>query len=142
MKLISPLIATVLLVILTVGIALALWFYLNTYIGTQTSQIPTICQANVQFEGKYNFSLLTFKINHIAGEKVRNVTLNLVCSSPSNQTKIFLKEEFTAGEIISNKTEFICNSIDDLAISISGICNDRMGTLYECSGKRCNIKLE
>ncbi|MFH7903652.1 MAG: archaellin/type IV pilin N-terminal domain-containing protein [Candidatus Aenigmatarchaeota archaeon] len=139
MKGVSPLIATVILIVITVGVGFGLWLYINSYISSQTSNIPKICQANFDVSGKFNKTHLSLSISYLFGPELSNLTLNLLCYSNQNFKSLPLLEKMKVGMTILNLTQFDCPNKYNLEIAISAICENQAHTVYKCSGTLCNI---
>jgi len=138
MKGISPLIATVLLAIITVGAAVFLWHFFNSYISFQTSNIPDICMNTIELKCSHNNTHInTCVLQHKAGKKSENVTIDFIClDKGKNLTKMI--NVLDVGNIITENIEFECTKTQ-ITIIVAGICEgfkDKQ-IFYECRGIKC-----
>ncbi|MEM5843181.1 MAG: archaellin/type IV pilin N-terminal domain-containing protein [Candidatus Aenigmatarchaeota archaeon] len=138
MKGISPILATVILIAITVGTALLLWAFVQQYISAHTSSIPEICLNTVDFKCRYENGNITFcMFQHLSGKKLNDVTINFICKNPqkSNDEEIGI---VPVGSLKSISTNFSC-SLQELSIFVIGRCEGFKNnqTIYRCDGVNC-----
>ncbi|MEM5830240.1 MAG: hypothetical protein QXL82_01895 [Candidatus Aenigmatarchaeota archaeon] len=139
MKGISPLIATALLLVITVGVSFGLWLYINSYISSQTAKIPKICHANFDVSGNFNKTHLLTKIIYLAGPELNNLTLNALCYSNQITESIQLLDEIKPGMFVFKAIDFSCSNKNEIEITLSAICENQMTIVYKCDRGLCNI---
>lgn len=137
MKAVSPIVATILIVMITVALSLFLWYFLSSYISGQTQGLKEICMNNIEIRCEHNNTHTTnCVLKHIYGKKTYNLTIDIIClDNGKNKTHEF--EIMDVGNIISISPNFECSK--NIVITVSGVCEGfkNKQIFYECKEIKC-----